>query len=105
MTQSHEQQARELAKRLQPFFTCPTLTEKDVDTVEKAASRIAEIIVGYLTTAHAAGFAEAREMAAETCDGYGREGDRLSKEYACETADEISARIRALQPAKRDGGE
>jgi hypothetical protein len=29
------------------------------------------------------------------CDGYGREGERVAKEYAAETADEIAARIRA----------
>jgi hypothetical protein len=41
--------------------------------------------------------AEALEKAAQLCDGYAREG-RLSQEYACETADEIAARIRALAP-------
>jgi hypothetical protein len=37
-----------------------------------------------------------REQAAAICDGYGREGDRYSKEYAAETADELATRIRAL---------
>ncbi len=38
----------------------------------------------------------ALEEAAKLCDAYGREGERTAKEYACETADEIAARIRAL---------
>jgi hypothetical protein len=39
----------------------------------------------------------AYETAAKICDNYGREGDRLAKEYACEVADEIAARIRNLK--------
>ena len=39
---------------------------------------------------------DAYEQAAKVCDDYGREGDRLSQEYACETADELASRIRAL---------
>ncbi len=35
-----------------------------------------------------------RRRCAEIADNYGREGDRLGKEFACETADEIAARIR-----------
>lgn len=44
----------------------------------------------------AAGRADGIEEAAKVCAGYGREVDRLSKEYACETADELEARILAL---------
>ena len=44
----------------------------------------------------ASGKREGLEMAAALADNYGRDG-RLSKEYACETADEIAARIRALK--------
>lgn len=36
-----------------------------------------------------------REACAKIADEYGREGDRFAKEYACETADELAARIRA----------
>ena len=43
--------------------------------------------------------AEERERCARICDGYGREGERLAKEYAVETADELAARIRAGSPA------
>jgi hypothetical protein len=46
---------------------------------------------------------EALEEAAGLCDGYGREGDRLYKEFACETADELSARIRALAAKPKEG--
>jgi hypothetical protein len=35
-----------------------------------------------------------RERCAKVAANYGREGDRLSREYACEVADEIAARIR-----------
>jgi len=35
-----------------------------------------------------------RELCAQVADDYGRDG-RLSKEYACEVADELAARIRA----------
>lgn len=42
------------------------------------------------------------ERCAMVADNYGREGDRLSKEYACEMADELAARIRAL--AQQDTG-
>ena len=50
------------------------------------------------TPATLAGQARARALreAADVCDAYGREGDQLSKEYACESADELAARIRAL---------
>ena len=37
------------------------------------------------------------ELAAKLADNYGREGDRIAKEFACETADEIAARIRQLK--------
>jgi hypothetical protein len=38
------------------------------------------------------------EEAAKVCDQYARDG-RLSKEYACETADELAARIRSINLA------
>lgn len=43
-----------------------------------------------------------RERCAVIADNYGREGDRLSKEFACEVADEIAARIRADTPQRTD---
>jgi len=36
------------------------------------------------------------ETAARICDSYGRDGDTVAKVYACETADELAVRIRAL---------
>lgn len=47
----------------------------------------------------AAALSAETERCAMIADDYGREGDRLGKEFACETADEIAARIRA--PAER----
>jgi hypothetical protein len=45
-------------------------------------------------SAYLAGISHERQRCAKIADDYGREGDRLSKEFACETADEIAARIR-----------
>lgn len=50
--------------------------------------------------AYAAGRLAGLEEAAVLCDKYERDG-RDYKEYACETADEIAARIRALKESQR----
>lgn len=39
---------------------------------------------------------ETIETCAKICDGYGREGDRLAREFANETADELASRMRAM---------
>jgi hypothetical protein len=51
-----------------------------------------------------AALAVAIEACAKVADDYSRDG-RDYKEYACETADELAARIRALLPARKEGGE
>jgi hypothetical protein len=45
------------------------------------------------------------EECATIADNYGREGDRLSKEFACEMADELASRIRALKGTALAGKE
>lgn len=53
----------------------------------------------------AAAFELGLEEAARVADNYGREAERTSKEYACEMADEMAARIRALiSEAETTGG-
>lgn len=59
------------------------------ETTDREA--VAEIYEDLLSKAVAA----ERERCAKIADNYGREGDRLSKEFACEVADEIAARIRS----------
>ena|SRR5205814_6779467 len=48
----------------------------------------------FVALAIADAVAAEQRRCAEIADNYGREGDRLGKEYARETADEIAARIR-----------
>jgi hypothetical protein len=47
--------------------------------------------------------ADGLEEAAKICDDYGHEGDRDSREYAAETAEELAARFRTLAAKRREG--
>jgi hypothetical protein len=69
-----------------------TIMREAADEIARLRSRI--IILETAGDVVGAVAAE-REACAQVADNYGREGDRISKEYACEMADELAARIRA----------